>query len=248
MYEFAIREKQVILQEGQTFCQYCKGAINMTEEVSYHVHSACQSLVDQYQSEKSNRIAYQIREWLEFPMNYSDLFKALGIGQPKGILLHGPPGTLTNKLAKIIANGIAKVTNSSVVPVSGSTFRRSLLDNKSLIKLRGMLKQSEHHPPAIIVIDDLQFIMPKFFSPLNDILVSQIFHHFLAFVDGLDEKNPIKIIGTTSDLGLVHSTIMRPTRLERVIEIPTYDLSFQLMEYFSNIDSTPLTPSFDFLA
>lgn len=36
----------------------------------------------------------EIKEVIELPVKHPELFDALGIAQPKGVLLYGPPGKL----------------------------------------------------------------------------------------------------------------------------------------------------------
>ena len=38
----------------------------------------------------------EIKEVIELPVKHPELFDALGIAQPKGVLLYGPPGRVTN--------------------------------------------------------------------------------------------------------------------------------------------------------
>lgn len=46
----------------------------------------------------------KIRELVELPLKYPEIFTRLGIDAPKGILLYGPPGTGKTLLARAIAN------------------------------------------------------------------------------------------------------------------------------------------------
>jgi 26S proteasome regulatory subunit T6 len=46
----------------------------------------------------------EIKEVIELPVKHPELFEALGIAQPKGVLLYGPPGTGKTLLARAVAN------------------------------------------------------------------------------------------------------------------------------------------------
>ena len=40
---------------------------------------------------------------IELPIKHPELFDALGIAQPKGVILYGPPGTGKTLLARAVA-------------------------------------------------------------------------------------------------------------------------------------------------
>ena len=58
----------------------------------------------------------EIKEVVELPIKHPELFDALGIAQPKGVLLYGPPGTGKTLLARAVAHH----TDCTFIRVSGS--------------------------------------------------------------------------------------------------------------------------------
>lgn len=45
-----------------------------------------------------------IKEMVELPLRHPQLFKAIGVKPPRGILLYGPPGTGKTLIARAVAN------------------------------------------------------------------------------------------------------------------------------------------------
>ena len=46
----------------------------------------------------------EVKEVIELPIKHPEIFEALGIAQPKGVLLYGPPGTGKTLLARAVAH------------------------------------------------------------------------------------------------------------------------------------------------
>lgn len=58
----------------------------------------------------------QVKEVIELPIKHPEIFEALGIAQPKGVLLYGPPGTGKTLLARAVAHH----TDCCFIRVSGA--------------------------------------------------------------------------------------------------------------------------------
>lgn len=58
----------------------------------------------------------EVKEVIELPFKHPELFEALGVQQPKGVLLYGPPGTGKTLLARAVAHH----TDCSFIRLSGS--------------------------------------------------------------------------------------------------------------------------------
>ncbi len=155
----------------------------------------------------------KIREMVELPLKYPELFERLGVEAPKGVLLHGPPGTGKTLLAKAVANE----TNAAFFSISGPEIM-SKYYGESEERLREIFKQAEENAPSIIFIDEIDAIAPKREEVTGEVekrVVSQL----LALMDGLKARGRVVVIGATNRPNALDPALRRPGRFDREIEI-----------------------------
>jgi len=98
----------------------------------------------------------RVREMIELPLRYPEIFGRLGIDPPKGVLLHGPPGCGKTLLARAVANE----TNASFFAISGPEIV-SKYYGESEAKLRQLFEKAKKEAPSIIFLDEIDSIAPK---------------------------------------------------------------------------------------
>ena len=155
----------------------------------------------------------KIREMVELPLKYPELFERLGVEAPKGVLLYGPPGTGKTLLAKAVANE----TNAAFFSISGPEIM-SKYYGESEQRLREIFKQAEENAPSIIFIDEIDAIAPKREEVTGEVekrVVSQL----LALMDGLKPRGRVVVIGATNRPNALDPALRRPSRFDREIEI-----------------------------
>jgi transitional endoplasmic reticulum ATPase len=155
----------------------------------------------------------KIREMVELPLKYPELFERLGVEAPKGVLLYGPPGTGKTLLAKAVANE----TNATFFSISGPEIM-SKFYGESEERLREIFRQAEENAPSIIFIDEIDAIAPKREEVTGEVekrVVSQL----LALMDGLKPRGRIVVIGATNRPNAIDPALRRPGRFDREIEI-----------------------------
>ncbi|MCS7114137.1 MAG: CDC48 family AAA ATPase [Nitrososphaerota archaeon] len=155
----------------------------------------------------------KIREMVELPLKYPELFERLGVEAPKGVLLYGPPGTGKTLLAKAVANE----TNAAFFSISGPEIM-SKFYGESEERLREIFRQAEESAPSIIFIDEIDAIAPKREEVTGEVekrVVSQL----LALMDGLKPRGRVVVIGATNRPNAIDPALRRPGRFDREIEI-----------------------------
>ncbi|MEM4637621.1 MAG: proteasome-activating nucleotidase [Candidatus Woesearchaeota archaeon] len=162
-----------------------------------------------------------IKEVIELPLTNPELFKKIGIQPPKGILLFGPPGTGKTLLAKAIANS----TNATFIEIVGSELVQKFIgDGAKLIKEIFQLAKSK--APSIVFIDELDALCAKRIDlgTSGEREVQRTFMQLLAELDGFKPLDNVKIIGCTNRKDILDPAILRPGRLDRLIEVPNPDI------------------------
>jgi proteasome regulatory subunit len=162
----------------------------------------------------------EIKEVVELPLKSPELFRKIGISPPKGILLHGPPGTGKTLLAKAIANS----TDATFIEIVGSEIVQKFIgDGAKLIKEIFQLAKAKS--PAIVFIDELDALCAKRIElgTSGEREVQRTFMQLLAELDGFKSLDNVKIIGCTNRKDILDPAILRPGRLDRMIEVPTPD-------------------------
>jgi transitional endoplasmic reticulum ATPase len=159
-----------------------------------------------------NEVA-KIREMIELPLRHPELFKRLGVEAPKGVLLHGPPGTGKTMLAKAVAGE----TSSNFISLGGPEIM-SKFYGESEGKLREIFKEAEENAPSIIFIDEIDSIAPKR-NEVTGEAERRIVAQLLSLMDGLNTRGKVVVIGATNRPNSIDEALRRPGRFDREIEI-----------------------------
>ncbi|KAI4291438.1 26S proteasome regulatory subunit T3 [Pancytospora philotis] len=162
----------------------------------------------------------EIRETVELPILQFQLYKAIGIEPPRGVLLYGPPGTGKTMLVKAVANA----TNSTFIKINGSEFIQKYLGEGPRM-VRDVFRLAREKAPSIVFIDEVDSIATKRFdaSTSADREVQRVLIELLNQMDGFDQNTNVKVIMATNRADTIDPALLRPGRLDRKIEFPLPD-------------------------
>ncbi|UCG03538.1 MAG: CDC48 family AAA ATPase [Candidatus Heimdallarchaeota archaeon] len=177
----------------------------------------------------------KLREMVELPMRYPELFQRLGVEPPKGVLLYGPPGTGKTLLAKAVANE----TESHFIDVSGPEVM-SVYHGGSEKRIREIFQEAEEKSPSILFIDEIDSISPKRDEKSSGEMERRVVAQMLALMDGLESRGEIIVIGATNRPNAIDPALRRPGRFDREIEIGIPDKNGRLSILEIHTRSMPL--------
>jgi len=166
----------------------------------------------------------RIREMIELPLRYPQVFERLGIDPPKGVLLYGPPGTGKTLIARAVANE----TSAFFTHITGPEIMGKFY-GESEARLRKVFEDAQNHTPAIIFIDEIDSIAPKREEMGGEKQVERrVVAQLLALMDGLESRGQVIVIGATNIPNTLDLALRRPGRFDREISIPIPDKNGRL--------------------
>ena len=159
----------------------------------------------------------KVREMIELPLKHPELFRRLGIDPPKGVLLHGPPGTGKTMIAKAVATE----TNAHFTVINGPEII-SKYYGESEKQLREIFDEAANNAPAIVFVDEIDSICPKR-EDVSGEVERRVVAQMLTLMDGMQGRDNVIVIGATNRRDALDPALRRPGRFDREIEIGVPD-------------------------
>ena len=172
-----------------------------------------------------------IRDAIELPFLYSELFQEHELEAPKGVLLYGPPGCGKTLIAKAVAASLAE----KVAERTGRTDARSYflnvkgpeLLNKYVGETERQIREifqrakerSEEGLPVIVFFDEMDSIFRTRGTGISSDMESTIVPQLLSELDGVETLKNVIVIGASNREDLIDPAVLRPGRLDVKIKI-----------------------------
>lgn len=174
----------------------------------------------------------ELREAIVFPIMHKEKFEKIGLTPPKGVLMHGPPGTGKTMLARACASQ----TNATFLKLAGPQLVQMFIGDGAKI-VRDAFALAKEKAPTIIFIDEIDAVGTKRFDSekSGDREVQRTMLELLNQLDGFSSDADIKVIAATNRPDVLDPALMRSGRLDRKIEFPypNEDARVQILQIHS---------------
>jgi transitional endoplasmic reticulum ATPase len=161
----------------------------------------------------------RIREMVELPLRFPEVFERLGIDPPKGVFFHGPPGCGKTLIARAVANE----TDAYFISISGPEIMGKFY-GESEARLRSIFEDAKSHAPSIIFIDEVESIAPKREEMGAEKQVERrVVAQLLALMDGLESRGHVIVMAATNVPNIIDPALRRPGRFDRELTVPIPD-------------------------
>ncbi|NEU56166.1 CDC48 family AAA ATPase [Halorussus sp. MSC15.2] len=162
----------------------------------------------------------RLRETIQWPLDYPEVFETLDMEAAKGVLMYGPPGTGKTLMAKAVANE----SDSNFISIKGPELLSKWV-GESEKGVREMFSKARENAPTVVFFDEIDSIAGERGggqgggSEVSERVVSQL----LTELDGLEELEDVVVVATTNRPDLIDSALLRPGRLDRHVHVPVPD-------------------------
>jgi transitional endoplasmic reticulum ATPase len=161
----------------------------------------------------------RLREAIQWPLEYPQVFEQMDMQAAKGVLMYGPPGTGKTLLAKAIANE----SQSNFISIKGPELLNKYV-GESEKGVREVFEKARANAPTVVFFDEIDSIAGERGRNSGDSGVGErVVSQLLTELDGLEELEDVVVIATTNRPDLIDPALVRPGRLDRHIHVPVPD-------------------------
>lgn len=181
-----------------------------------------------------------LHEAIEIPVMHPSLLKKYDIGNIRGVLLFGPPGTGKTMLVQAVANELDGVR---VFSISGYDIAKYGQD-KAGSTVKGIFDRAKESAPAIVFVDEIDALVPTRDNTSQYGL--QLTGEFLEEFDKLKDTANVVVVAATNRPDVLDPALLRPGRFDRLVYAPAPDKQGRAELFQQYLEKAPLAEDIDF--
>lgn len=202
----------VIFRRGSTKVEFTKASkpnsrYNLSRSIDYNSVGGLSKEVE------------VLKNAIHLPLHKPSLFSEFGVAPPRGILLHGPPGTGKTMLLRCVAN----TTDAHILTINGPSIVSKYL-GETEATLREIFDEAKLYQPSIIFIDEIDSIAPNRASDDSGEVESRVVATLLTLMDGMGMAGRLVVVAATNRPNNIDAALRRPGRFDQEVEIAIPDV------------------------
>merc|ERR1711912_31820 len=188
------------------------------------------------------KVKAELKETIQYPLEYPEQFEKFGMSPSKGILFYGPPGCGKTLLAKAVANEC----QANFISIKGPELLTQWF-GESEANVRSLFDKARGAPPCILMFDEMDSIAKTRGGGSGDAggAGDRVMNQLLTEMDGVGARKQVYIVGATSRPDIIDSALMRPGRLDQLIYIPMPDFESRLSILRATLRKSPVSKEVD---
>ena len=186
------------------------------------------------------RIKKQLKEAIEWPLKYPDMFRRMGIRPPRGIFIFGPPGTGKTLLAK----AVARESEANFISIKGPELLSKWV-GESEKGVREVFRKARTAAPCIVFFDEIDSFASRRGTYTGSHVIETVVNQLLTEMDGLEELKDVIVIAATNRPDLVDPALLRPGRFDSLIQIPPPNREARRKIFEVHVKTTPVAKDVD---
>ncbi|MGC9209396.1 MAG: CDC48 family AAA ATPase [Nitrososphaeria archaeon] len=165
----------------------------------------------------------ELREAVEWPLKFPEVYKRLNYKIPKGILLYGPPGTGKTMLAKAVATE----SEANFISVRGPELLSKWV-GESERAVREIFRKARQAAPCIIFFDEIDALAPIRGYASDSGVTERVVSQLLTELDGIQPLHGVVVIASTNRIDMIDPALLRAGRFDKLIYVPMPDRAARL--------------------
>ncbi|KAH9412219.1 AAA ATPase [Ordospora pajunii] len=183
----------------------------------------------------------ELRETVQYPVEYPEKFIKFGMTPAKGVLFYGPPGCGKTLLAKAVATEC----KANFISIKGPELL-SMWVGESESNIRDLFARARGAAPCVLFFDEIDSIAKaRTGNDGSSGVTDRMLNQLLSEMDGINQKKNVFVIGATNRPDQLDSALTRPGRLDQLVYIPLPDLDSRLSILKATLRKTPLSQEID---